>query len=644
MRSDARSVLAASAAATMMWAMAAWAQPAPNPPSKPTPKAAKPAPATVGDAVNALDELARAGDDWTALWGVMTPAERDRVRDSSARVAGMLKGLTLSDDERAVVLGRVLALAGASAPDDRRATALGEARALLERVEGPPTAGEAARRVTLAAVLIAEGGEAELKEAESLARSVLDLPRGDDPAAGVPRSTHVEATLALILTARSHGRDPAATAGVGRGQFGEARERLAIAEALARALAPGAGAPREAWNPALDPLREIGRGPLGELSGERAKDLADAKIAALTAVEPDADRLPTDALLASADPARVQAAVDRAGKTEEALDALWRLADVYAAASPRARADEIETVCRFIERAPKGRRADEALRRATRCLEEWERAIMDGPWRRAKPPADVAPDADIIAINAASWRVVSVLGAMGRTDSTRARLEQRVARMAIRAGKARGQWGDKAIEVLRAVWDDPAVTGETVNLSRQWLEQRHPKKNEADAGALWRDLQTLGDLPTFKRQPYQLAVWRVTLAEALARAGDHAGALAEWEALSDGALAPYVPGDLDRVLLAMAAQQRALSRDDDALKTLERITGRFEQALAGQRPPAFWEAWARALRIQLDRDPSPGAAAAVRLRIRQLRAADPTLGGGAWREELEKMDGEAAGR
>lgn len=629
----------------------------------------------VARGVAALAKAGEGGADLAVLWGVPTSGQVDQVRAAAQSALTALREGVLSDDEQAVVLGRVLALRALSARADERGAARDEARALLERVEGPPTAGEGVRRLSLAAVLAdgaaneeadAASREADRAAGEALVRSVLDLPVGDAPAQSVPPAAQLEALAALIALAPDDER-AARTAEVAGERFGNAAQRALIAEALARRAAFGLRAPpealgserdkadearRAAWARAIKPLLALEGSTAYAEDAERRAATIEGKVAWLTREVARLEELPVAALLARGTVDSLEAAAARAGaRTEDALDALRRLASAHRGAKPPRRAAAIDAQARAVERFPKHREIESVLRRAQQDLDEWERALLNGPWKKQAGAA--APEDELEDALAGIERLRRAVAAQGRTDALESRVRQREARLMIRGGRARGAWGERALEALACVNDDPGVSDQTVALARAFLEERHPANApggasaidaSAAAQALATDLERVLGHPTLKRQPWQLVSWRSRLAEAQRASGAHEAALATWHAMLDDQSAPYLPQGESTARLGLAANLRALRRYDEADAQLERLIAPYDSALAS-RPPAYWQAWGERLAIDLERhaggERAGDARARVLLRIRQLRAQDATLGTPGTRAALEALEARA---
>jgi hypothetical protein len=120
-----------------------------EPPAAPPPNPTKqPALDPASSAAGALEAVAVSGADLSIIWGVATNSQREMALPLVKRAMDAMRGATISDSARAVVLGRAMLLDALLAPAGERLGKLVAARGAIESIEGPPTAGEASRKQT----------------------------------------------------------------------------------------------------------------------------------------------------------------------------------------------------------------------------------------------------------------------------------------------------------------------------------------------------------------------------------------------------------------------------------------------------------------------------------------------------------------
>lgn len=608
-----------------------------------------------------LDELARDGADSSCLWGLPSPDQRDRAVRAQEQIE---RALSTRDDPGAkLIRGRAAAIASVElALRGREYVAMAtHARALLESIEGPSTAAEALRRVSLAAALmITDPSQAAV--AEPLLRGVLDLPTGDDPATQVPRATRLEALLGVINLSSSL----EFTARMGplalRDQPGDLA-KLLVAEAQTRRnhqlvianFVPAADSlpGQRRWTTALAPLWSLRGGKLGERSIEETEALVLAKMRPLCVRADALDDLPSEGLLARGDEAALEALLTRDDAGDLLQPARLALAEHLSDGVPDRMSRAITLLC-AAGGAEKRLKLDTPSRqRAMTLLDALERRAVRKV--RAGSPDEGEGLAAISAFAQACGAVITLHDRAPPQDQAlrdvapaqRARLVRAMATMGRAAGPD-DRWFILALSTLSALGDDPRQGERVAQLVDQLLKARYPQKQTRTPevlAAMNADLARVRAISVLAKSPERLAPIEAEIAEAQLNSGDPAqiaNASSTLDRLITNRAAPSVPGDLDRLQLLLAQCQRRMGQPDQAVATLAMITDRYDDPLAG-RPRAFWLAWAERLDITLDQDPSPSTATRARLHIRQLRTIDPTLGDAEARRRLDALDERATG-
>ncbi len=606
-----------------------------------------------------LDGLARDGTDASCLWGLPTDDQVDRAVRTYEAVERWLS--TRKDTGATLLRGRAAAIASAALASRGRAHAevVERARTLLESIEGPSTAAEALRRVTLAGALL-RSEPSQVAVAEPLLRGVLDLPSGDDPATQVPRATRLEALLGVIGLSSS--AEFAARMGplALRDQPGDLA-RLLVAEAQTRRMyqvlierpsPPDSPPAQRRWTTVLAPLWSVRGVKLGGGSVDETEMLLLAKAKTLCARAASLDDLPPLGLLARGDEASLGALLAREDAGDLLGPARLALAEVLSDGVPDRMSLAIGLLCADAQAEKRLKLDTPSRQRAMTLLDALERRATRIV--RAGSPDEGEGLAAIDAFAQACLAVIALHDQAPPQDQAlrdtapaqRARLVRAMATL----GQAKGpedRWFGLALSTLRGLGDDPRQGERVTQLVDQLLKARYPQKQPRTAevlSAMNADLTKVRAIAVLASAPERLAPIEAELAEAQLNSGDPAqiaNASSTLDRLIAMRAAPSVPGDLDRLQLLLAQCQRRMGQPDRAAATLAQITDRYDEPLAG-RPRAFWLAWAERLEITLDQDPSAGTAARVRLHIRQLRTIDPTLGDAEARKRLDALDGRAA--
>jgi len=588
-----------------------------------------------------LERLSAAGTDLSILVGLAPEDEREAVRplvvSALASADASLRALPPADptrDRAALIAARAGLLAGVIAPSSHSIAHLASRAQLLSETRFDTTAAEALRRVTLAGlkIVIAQRTPGtpstpatDDPDTLDLLTSLLDFPVGEDPLSTAPAAVHAEALAWRVLAAPASGR-PAALAAlsdsVQRGPLalrGRAQWRWEVLDAEVRARAAMSAldstrraTPREAAE-AADPLLRAWRagraaqrdsGDLRGLVSRVALVLSRSDPAALAA---EAAALPQDLMLiwararvaGSPRDAHARAVLKRLadGSSAEAPGALAALATAAAATDESAVPHWDALLTRFRDSVE----AREALRAAAAAAEDpsnTERGATLEVLLRTAPDDPRSP----------AWRLEL---AETRADSDPAKafdLLRDIPASADPATRAESlAAGTRAARVLLATASSPSPNlAPALRAAVAWADKHDPSLRDPLTLAL---ADTLALAPADAPEARRLYASLLALRPPLPRAMRIAAQI--------GAARLATPDSRPAAFTALAA----LADELDA-------PPQDAQPSRPARPPEFWAVWAEMLRLMADDNQNGQRSAQIRLRVRQLRVIDPSLGGG----------------